>query len=119
VLTIRVICIFAAAQFSVTVVAVVVSVVSLLTVPMFLVAANRLYAEVAAALRWRLGAGRCYRADGRCDTSDLAALSGAHTVVALACQILASIAVYVILIRVLAPDLFRRGIATVGVRKAG
>jgi PST family polysaccharide transporter len=120
VLALRVAGTLAAAQFNVTAVAIVNAAVFLLSVPMFLVAANRLFTGRWPWLFqgvWVPALATALMAAVILMLSPL--LTGMNPAVALVCQVLIGMVAYVIFIRLLAPKLFRRTFEIVGLSKGG
>ncbi|MGE0165795.1 MAG: lipopolysaccharide biosynthesis protein [Dongiaceae bacterium] len=119
VMAVRVAVILAAAQFSVEAVAVANAGAMLLSVPMFLVAANRLFGGKWTWLFrdvWLPALATLLMAAATLMAGSL--LPSPSSIVALACQVLVGIAAYVIFIRLLAPKLFRKAFETIGFRRS-
>jgi O-antigen/teichoic acid export membrane protein len=119
VLTLRVATTLAAVQFNITAVAIVNAAVFLLSVPMFLMVANRLFASQWLWLFhgvWVPVLATTLMAAATLMISPL--LPGTSTAVTLACQVLLGVATYAIFIRLLAPELLRKAFEAIGLGKS-
>lgn len=118
VMTVRIASILVAAQFSVEAVALVNAAVALLSLPMFLVAANQLFARRWMWLFrdiWAPVLATSFMAGATLAAGHF--LPGGSPVLVLACQVLLGVAAYATFIRLLAPKLFRKTVETIGLRR--